>query len=408
MDSVFRLESTHDPDGRYHYASLHLPATDYELLDAMEKLQLSSNDPISIEVFERSVPSIFTDILPQQGHLAELNAYAKCLAGLSPIQATALEGLIQMEKAKSPGAIPLETLCLLASTAAADCCLVASGVTSDAELGRFYAENGFINSVEDVSDEVFEMLDFEKLGKQARTMEDGVFVAQSKTGEGGYVVGQTSLDQGLPTIEPPRKPDYAILLKVSNVHSGDPADGTDKVAHLALPATPQELDKALDTVGARDWREAEFRCLDCCAPALTGFISGDDNIAHINRLAQKLAEMDPKQLTKFKAVIDAAEEHTVLGATQIAFSLSEYLFSPQYTSPEDMAKDFLKSSMGDTAAEQLLPFVDLHCYGRKLMENQACVLTDYGMVSREDGQSLKPAPITPKEPARGGMTMQMQ
>ena len=62
----------------------------------------------------------------------------------------------------------------LAISAGADCCHVV-GATSDAELGRFYAENGFMEELDGLSDGVFEMLDFGKIGKALRTGEDGTF-----------------------------------------------------------------------------------------------------------------------------------------------------------------------------------------------------------------------------------------
>jgi hypothetical protein len=158
------------------------------------------------------------------------------------------------------------------------------------------------------------------------------------------------------------------------------------------------MDAALTAIGAGDWRETGFRCLDCRAPSLVSHIDGDDNIAHINRFAQKLQTLDSKDLAKLKAVLDATEDYSILGATDIAFHLGDYLFSPQYASPEDMARDFLANSMGDGSMETLLPYVNLYAYGQTLIQGQECTLTEYGLISREDGQSLKPM-------EQGGMEM---
>ena len=99
--------------------------------------------------------------------------------------------------------------------------------------------------------------------------------------------------------------------------------------------------------------------------------------------------MDKTVLTKFKAVLEATEDFSVLGATHTADALDEYLFTPQYASPEDMARDFLESSLGEAGMSTLLPHINLYAYGRALMEGQECTLTEYGLISREDGQSLK-------------------
>ena len=68
----------------------------------------------------------------------------------------------------------MQDLRTLAVSAGADCCHVV-GATSDAELGRFYAENGFMEELDGLSDDVFEMLDFGKIGKALRTGENGTF-----------------------------------------------------------------------------------------------------------------------------------------------------------------------------------------------------------------------------------------
>ena len=54
--------------------------------------------------------------------------------------------------------------------------------TDDASLGRIYAANGSIPEVKDVPDRVFELLDFQLLGRRVRQSEGGIFTRQ------GYVV----------------------------------------------------------------------------------------------------------------------------------------------------------------------------------------------------------------------------
>lgn len=67
----------------------------------------------------------------------------------------------------------------------------------DAQLGRFYAENGFIPELDGISDGVFKMLDFARIGKALRTGEGGVYVS------GCYVVR----DGGLLTADALRQRD---------------------------------------------------------------------------------------------------------------------------------------------------------------------------------------------------------
>ena len=64
----------------------------------------------------------------------------------------------------------------------AEHCQVVPEATDDASLGRVYAANGSIPEVKDVPDKVFELLDFQLLGRRIRQSAGGVFTRQ------GYVV----------------------------------------------------------------------------------------------------------------------------------------------------------------------------------------------------------------------------
>ncbi len=196
-------------------------------------------------------------------------------------------------------------------------------------------------------------------------------------------VGPPGLDPG--------EPDYTILLELTQ-HG--------EATMIKLPAGPSEYKPVLEAIGAKYRDGADLRCLDCRVPSLIDAISEDKDISNIVRLADELRDMDPAQLTKYKAVLEAAGDCSMEGAFHIAQTLDDYLFTPEYATASDMAKDYIRCTMGEEAAEALLPFVDLEGYGQVLMQNQACVLTGYGMVSRKDGQSLQPT-----DPIQGGMEM---
>lgn len=381
MRSVFHVYAAAKDSHDGRSTTLCLPATPYELLDVLDKTRVKDTGELYVQIEEYHRFPQLAPLLEGEADLCQLNALAQKLSELDDWQSISFEGLVNMEVEKrEPFGIPL----LIDLAYNADCCYVAVDVEDDAALGKFYAENGFVPKVENLPDEVFELLDFQKIGRDCRTGEGGVFTS------GGYVVQHTELTEAYKDMDLTLKtPDYTILLEISKGHFNDPAYDSEKTIRLPLPAEPAAMDAALDAVGAWDWREVGFRCLDCRAPSLISHIDEDENIAHINRLAQKLQAMDETVLTKFKAVLEATEDFSVLGATHTSDALDEYLFTPQYASPEDMARDFLESSLGEAGMSTLLPHINLYAYGRALMEGQECTLTEYGLISREDGQSLK-------------------
>lgn len=383
MRSVFQVYAAAKDSHDGRSTTLCLPATPYEVLDVLDKTRVKDTGELYVQIEEYHRFSQLAPFLDGEADLCQLNALAQKLSELDDWQSISFEGLVKMEVEKrEPFGIPR----LIDLAYNADCCYVAADAEDDAALGKFYAENGFVPKVENLPDEVFELLDFQKIGRDCRTGEGGVFTS------GGYVVQHTELAEAYKDMDLTlNAPDYTILLEISKGYFNDPAYDSEKTVRLPLPAEPAAMDAALTAVGAWDWREVGFRCLDCRVPSLISHIDGDDNIAHINRLAQKLQVMDKTVLTKFKAVLEATEDFSVLGATHTADALDEYLFTPQYASPEDMARDFLESSLGEAGMSTLLPHINLYAYGRALMEEQECALTEYGLISREDGESLKTA-----------------
>ena len=161
-------------------AKLDLPASPWELWDALEKVRLQTDDILYMEIedyfaFEYLSPHL--DGL--EISLNELNDLAAQLAALDEVQEVDFDGFLRMEVQNkvdtNGGVITLQDLRDLAVSAKTDCYHVVDAA-DDAQLGRFYAENGFIPELDGISDGVFEMLDFAGIGRMMRCSENGVFV----------------------------------------------------------------------------------------------------------------------------------------------------------------------------------------------------------------------------------------
>ena len=221
-----------NPDNHNH-AELELPATPWELLDALDKLRLEDGQQLYWQVEEMGRYNFLAPHLDGYD-LYQFNALAEKLSTFDDVDAVAFEGLVEMEIDKlcrsNGGELTLQRVLDLAYSA--DCCHVVQGITDDAALGRFYVENDFLPELENVPDSVLKMLDYEKIGRSMREGEGGVFTPH------GYVMQESELRQAPPNLgRPPRKPPYMIyFLCVSDV----------RAVKLYLPAKQAELDAALD------------------------------------------------------------------------------------------------------------------------------------------------------------------
>ena len=349
MNEVFRVELFGGKTDRW--CDLELPATYYGLSDALDKLQMTLGDKPRWEFLEHHGFQFLHVHLTHECDLYQLNALATCLGQMNGREKTAFEGLFNMEVSKKYGPISVATMIDLAYST--DCCHVINA-TTDEQLGRFYAENDFIPALEKVPDSIFEYLDFEMLGRKARFEEGGVFAS------GGYVTQHTELKQVYDSLALiPEAPEYGIRLTVGRYpfHSNEQPDN---MMCLDLPATQERLDAVLEACGGASWSEMVFRVEDSAMPALLENMACDD-IHGLNELAKCFKELSTQgELSKFKAVILAADCHDIAAAVQIAENLDDYLLEPDQRTPEEVA------------IEELRFIVDEH--SRSIMNrNQLCI-----------------------------------
>ena len=401
MRKVFYAYALSDHTDSEAEAFLNLPASPYEMLDAMDKLRLSEGSDVKFRVDEYYRFGSLVPFLSEPNDLCALNALAQKLSELDDRQEIAFEGLLKMEIEKKGEPIGLPQLINLAHST--DCCHVVDEALNDSQLGRFCAENGFIPGVDDLPDAVFDMLDFERIGREHRQREGGILMERTADHPGGYVERHSDLVEAYKTLDlMPKTPDYAILLKVSKGYFNDSAYDSGETVQIKLPATSEALDAALTALDVWDWREAGWSCQDCRVPTLMDAISDTDDIHTVNRLAQRLADMEPKALAAYKALLSATDCRNLQLAEQLMDTLDEYTFSPQFSCPIEVAKGQLSVILCDGEREQITPYLNLYKYGQELIQDGGGVLTDYGLLERKDGQ---PVQAEEQQPQQGGMEM---
>lgn len=376
MDKIFSVYSYRETtmDG-VSAEYLDLPATPYELLDVLDKLHLEASDTPKFIIGEFYSFDFLAKHLEGKYDLTELNALAEKLAELDERQVTGLAGLVQMDEAKQSGPIGLPRLIDLAYST--ECYHVVGEALNDAQLGRFCAENGFRPGLDDLPDEVFDLLDFERIGREFRREQGGVLVERTADHPGGYVQRHDELREVHKTLNLTlKKPTYTIL---AETYSG---------ARVELPYPPH------DPMGTEP-----VRGVDCAAPSLIGLTAGMETV---DLLARRLAGMEPQELTAYKALLEATDCKDLSDAGLLADTLGNYIFTPSLNSPEEVAEEELGVILCEESVPQLIPYVDLRGYGQFLIEQRGGVLTPYGLLEREDGQ---PVHSMNEQPEPGGMEM---
>ena len=380
------------------YAKLELPASPWELWDAMDKVRLQTDDILYMEIdayFAFGYLAPYLDGLDIS--LNELNDLAALLSALDEVQEAAFEGLFSMDVQKkvnaNGGVITLQDLRDLAVSAKTDCYHVVEAA-EDAQLGRFYAENEFIPELDGVSDEVFEMLDFAGIGRMMRCSENGVFVNSLYVLRDGELTTAPPVQKALLG-----KPGYLFRLTLG-LH---PDIGDARTVTLDLPAAEAELLDAQEQLGVEGWEGVTVIDYDGIIPYAADFTDLPMELEEFNAFTKAARDIPRSEVPKLKALLEQYEVRDIGTAMLLTEHLADYILMPNLSSPQEAALDQLCFIMNREEAVRLIPYVNLFNYGETVIHADNAALTSYGLLHRADYEPML-SPIQQKQEKE--MTMQ--
>ena len=365
------------------YAKLDLPASPWELWDAMEKVRLNEGEQLYMEIEDYEAFGYLAPYLDGLDiSLIELNDLAALLSPLDEVQEAAFEGLFSMEVQRkvnaNGGVITLQDLRDLAVSARTDCYHVVDAA-DDAQLGRFYAENDFVPELDGVSNEVFEMLDFAGIGRMMRCSENGVFVGSLYVLRDGELTTAPPVQKALP-----EKPGYLFRLTLG-LH---PDIGDARTVTLDLPAAEAELLDAQEQLGVEGWEGVTVIDYDGIIPYAADFTDLPMELEEFNAFTKAARDIPRSELSKLKALLEQFEVQDIETALFLTEHLADYILTPEISSPQEAALDQLCFIMDREEAVRLIPYVNLYTYGCDIIKEDNAVLSPYGLLRRADYQPM--------------------
>ena len=365
------------------YAKLDLPASPWEVVDALDKVRLNEGEQLYMEIedydaFEYLSPHLDgLDI-----SLNELNDLAALLSVLDEVQEVAFEGLFSIEVQRkvnaNGGVITLQDLRDLAVSAKTDCYHVVDAA-DDAQLGRFYAENEFIPELDGVSNEVFEMLDFTGIGRMMRCSENGVFVNSLYVLRDGELTTAPPVQKALPG-----KPGYLFRLTLG-LH---PDIGDARTVTLDLPAAEAELLDAQEQLGTLNWENTAVLNYDGILPNAAFFADLPMELEEFNAFTKAARDIPRSEVPKLKALLEQFEVQDIETAMGLTEHLADYVLAPEISSAQETAIDHLRFIMNREEAVRLIPYVNLFNYGETVIHEDNAVLSPYALLHRADYQPM--------------------
>lgn len=378
-------------------ASLSLPATPYEILDALDKARVTDDRVIySIEITDCKL-DFLPQFIPQGANLYELNRLAQRLVIMSQWELDCFTGLPMMDAIQTNYA-PISVERLINMTHSLESCQIAYEAHDDESLGRFYAENGFVPDLESLPENVFAWLDYSKIGNEMHIGEGGVFTPN------GYVVQNGEIAQAYHSGDaiPRKKPDYTVLLHVMKECFESPGEDQKLYANLELPASEKTFHLTLMDVSAMVPEECRFDAMDCIVPSLTEKITDAledgmrvDTVRELSAQLQRLRDDDG--IPTLKAMLESVPQDISLeDALDLAYQAGEFRLLREVGSPADYAKAEL-DKCDIPLKEELLQSQNLSRYGEKLMESNRAVSTDYGILYSPAGRTVEQCLVRPSQ-----------
>ena len=398
--------SAEDPIyGGFNYAELSLPAADYEIKDAMQKLcAVGRENEVEISISDCDILPELQDIRFDTFSLDELNFLAKRLTSLTdeelPVFYAVTEKIFD-DAYENENLVSIKDL--INSTYGLDTVSVIHNVGDLSELGQFALENGLLPDLEGIPESALPFLNTEQIGRVQQKNDNGVFEGQVYIPTVHYDRPEVYDGVTLPDGEP-KMSDFAIRLLVSGTPEHIKGDPVDRAIWLNLPMASDILSGYAKAFDEADIGDCVYYDFESVIPQITSeMFDSMRDVQTLNKLAAEISIMSEAEQLKFKAVLYAENTTSIHDALNAAQNLRRYEFAAEIHSADAFFKEYLSKNTDARFDRKWLDRLYMQREGEEVLKHLGAKLTDYGVVSARNGYLFKPVPYD--EPSFSGETM---
>ncbi len=354
-------------------AFVQLPANKNAVIDAMDREKIYSETFLRIAECNE-VPELNGFEFSKEPTLDELNFLAKRIKEISEekTQIIAYRALLQK---------PFETINEAVNRTFDLDSMPVFPCKNYAEYGEIVLENDFLEELEDVPDELYELLDAEKVGRVIAEREGGVFVD-------GYYVVTSSYEPALVYDEelPERMEDWIFRLEVAKNPKIDDDISKLKTEILTLPADENYMNDLAGTIGEKRLQDAAYLNFQSSIPQIDeNILDSMEDIFTLNDIAKKYAELSREDRAKFKAILEFERCNDIEKIGDVLNSLDDYEFDFTITDASDFGINYLSKLLPPDIDRTLLDGINAAKFAFNVMSQNRCMLTDYGVISERGG-----------------------
>ena len=249
------------------------------------------------------------------------------------------------------------------------------------EYGEIVLENEMLEELEDIPDELYELLDADKVGRVMAEREGGVFI------DGYYVVTDSYepvliYDEELPEAQE----DWLFKLEVTGVPENPEDISKIKGEILTLPANEEYMRELASRLGEKRLEDCIYFDFQSSIPQINeDFLDSMEDIFTLNDIAKRCAKLSRIDAAKFKAILELEGYKDIEKVENILNNLDEYEFDASLTEPSDYGINYLSKMLPPDFDRTLLESINATNFAFKVMSKNKCAFTEYGVVSGRGG-----------------------
>lgn len=371
------LAETHP---QYKAAELQLPAAENEIRDALLRARITNTSQgYAVTKCIMYETDLAEELSGEKLELVKLNYLAKVMSRFTIYEHKQFRGY--MEK-KGMDHIDVNILINIAYNLGS--CEIIDTIFDDISLGKMYADNGMLSWLENADRKVWEYLDYEKIGKDIRTAEDGIFAK-----DGYFTCNQSEYVKVYDGKSYPERFEedvyiFKLLIDTKQVRTED----TER--WLKLPASKEAKAKFLKDINADSFDECVLLAFQSLEPKIPMHVSDLSQLGLLNSLAHRMRDMEKNgELAKFKGLLEWSEITSLEDVIVLANSLQDYEIYPESSSVIEYAKDKFKATYQNVIPKEIAEHFNFGTYSAELMKKESVILTEYGIIRNKNADEKR-------------------
>lgn len=368
-------------------AYVMLPANKNAVIDAMDREKIFGETFLRINECDE-VPELAGYEFKEEPTLDELNFLAKRIEEISEEKTEILAYRALLQKPFDTIGEAINRTYNLQTISVYPCKNVYA-------YGEIVLENEMLEGLEDVPDEMYDLLDLDKVGRAMMEREGGVFI-------GGYYAVPSSYEPAFVYDKefPERMDDWLFRLEIT----GKPAENEDiseKVSEvLTLPEDEEYMRQLAEKVGEKHINECVYIGFESVIPQISDVcFESMENIYELNDIARRYSELPREDAAKFKAVLEHELWRGWDKINAILNDLDCYEFDGTINYVSEFGAKYLAKMMPPDFDRSLLKGACTAEFAQKILSANECAFTEYGVISKCGGHlySMVEAPEQEQE-----------